>query len=118
MLCQGRTRGEDNDCIARWSDWCWAMGNGIAHVMALAGYNVVLNDIDQMALDKSVEIIEKNMMRQLRGGKITEEALQTALSRITGRPRLRRRAIVILSSKPRLKMNRSSKRYLMPCCPI
>ena len=59
------------------------MGNGIAHVMALAGYNVVLNDIDQMALDKSVEIIEKNMMRQLRGGKITEEALQTALSRIT-----------------------------------
>ena len=44
------------------------MGNGIAHVMALAGYNVVLNDIDQMALDKSVEIIEKNMMRQLRGG--------------------------------------------------
>ena len=34
------------------------MGNGIAHVMALAGYNVVLNDIDQMALDKSVEIIE------------------------------------------------------------
>ena len=59
------------------------MGNGIAHVMALAGYNVVLNDIEQMALDKSVEIIEKNMMRQLRGGKITEEALQTALSRIT-----------------------------------
>ena len=59
------------------------MGNGIAHVMALAGYDVVLNDIDQMALDKSVEIIEKNMMRQLRGGKITEEALQTALSRIT-----------------------------------
>ena len=51
--------------------------------MALAGYNVVLNDIDQMALDKFVEIIEKNMMRQLRGGKITEEALQTALSRIT-----------------------------------
>lgn len=59
------------------------MGNGIAHVMALAGYNVVLNDIDQMALDNSVEIIEKNMTRQLRGGKITEEALQTALSRIT-----------------------------------
>ena len=59
------------------------MGNGIAHVMALAGYNVVLNDINQMALDKSVGIIEKNMMRQLRGGKITEEALQTALSRIT-----------------------------------
>ncbi len=59
------------------------MGNGIAHVMALAGYNVVLNDIDQMALGKSVEINEKNMVRQLRGGKITEEALQTALLRIT-----------------------------------
>ena len=94
------------------------LGNGQWHRACHGawGYNVVLNDIDQMALDKSVEIIEKNMMRQLRGE--IKKALQTALSRITRTTEIAQAGDSDVVMKPRLKMNRSSKRYLMPCCPI
>jgi len=59
------------------------MGNGIAHVMALAGYNVRLNDIDQDALDAAVGIIRSNLDRQVSRGKITAEDQDVALARIT-----------------------------------
>ncbi|HBS51019.1 MAG TPA: 3-hydroxybutyryl-CoA dehydrogenase [Rhodobacteraceae bacterium] len=58
------------------------MGNGIAHVMALAGYDVILNDISQEALDAAVARIEKNMGRQVGGGKISEDDMTSALARI------------------------------------
>ena len=48
------------------------MGNGIAHVMALAGYDVQLNDVNPDALDTSLDRIKKIMVRQLKCGKITE----------------------------------------------
>lgn len=58
------------------------MGNGIAHVMTLAGYNVVLNDISQDALDNAVSLISKNMNRQVSREKITEDQKDAALSRL------------------------------------
>ncbi|MFW8635021.1 3-hydroxybutyryl-CoA dehydrogenase [Cribrihabitans pelagius] len=59
------------------------MGNGIAHVMALAGYDVVLTDVSQQALDGALSHIHKNMARQASRGKIAEEEVQSALARIT-----------------------------------
>ncbi|GGG66700.1 3-hydroxyacyl-CoA dehydrogenase [Salipiger pallidus] len=59
------------------------MGNGIAHVMALAGYSVTLSDVDQDALDKAVALIEKNLDRQVSREKISAEERDSALSRIT-----------------------------------
>lgn len=59
------------------------MGNGIAHVMALAGYDVVLNDVSQQALDGALSVIHKNMARQVSKGKIAEEAMTAAMARIT-----------------------------------
>jgi 3-hydroxybutyryl-CoA dehydrogenase len=59
------------------------MGNGIAHVMALASYDVVLNDINQQSLDAAVSAIQKNMARQASRGKISEADVSAALSRIT-----------------------------------
>jgi len=59
------------------------MGNGIAHVVALAGYDVLLNDIDQDALDKALEIIRNNMDRQVSHGKVSAGEMQAAMSRIT-----------------------------------
>ncbi len=59
------------------------MGNGIAHVMALAEYDVLLNDISQEALDGAMATIETNLARQASRGKISDEALQAALGRIT-----------------------------------
>ena len=58
------------------------MGNGIAHVMALAGYEVVLNDVSQQALDGALSLIHKNMERQASKGKISEEDVKAALARI------------------------------------
>ncbi|WP_460272618.1 3-hydroxybutyryl-CoA dehydrogenase [Celeribacter sp. ULVN23_4] len=59
------------------------MGNGIAHVFALGGYHVLLNDISQDALNKAVETITKNLDRQVSREKITQEERDSALSRIT-----------------------------------
>src|SRR5882757_10261122 len=58
------------------------MGNGIAHVLALAGYDVVLDDINKDALSKAVGLIEKNMQRQAAKGLIKEDQIQPALTRI------------------------------------
>ena len=58
------------------------MGTGIAHVLALAGYDVVLDDINKDALGKALERIEKNMQRQAAKGIITEDAIKPALTRI------------------------------------
>ncbi|WP_298849617.1 3-hydroxybutyryl-CoA dehydrogenase [uncultured Ruegeria sp.] len=59
------------------------MGNGIAHVMALAEYEVLLHDVSQDALDSAISTIEGNLARQASRGKIADEAMQAALKRIT-----------------------------------
>ncbi len=59
------------------------MGNGIAHVLALADYDVLLNDVSQEALDRALTTIEGNMARQASRGKISDDAMQAALKRIT-----------------------------------
>ncbi|MCA0042381.1 3-hydroxybutyryl-CoA dehydrogenase [Celeribacter litoreus] len=59
------------------------MGNGIAHVFALADYDVVLNDISQEALDKGIATVTRNLDRQLSRGKISQEQMDAALARIS-----------------------------------
>ena len=59
------------------------MGNGIAHVMALAGYDVTLNDLSQDALTAALAKIEKNMVRQVSRNLITEADMQAGLARIS-----------------------------------
>jgi len=58
------------------------MGNGIAHVMALADYNVVLTDVSQDALDAGMATISTNLARQVSRQKISEDARTAALARI------------------------------------
>ncbi|AUH64690.1 3-hydroxybutyryl-CoA dehydrogenase [Paracoccus zhejiangensis] len=58
------------------------MGNGIAHVFALAGYDVLMTDISQEALDKAVALIDKNIERQVSRGKATAEDKAAAMGRI------------------------------------
>jgi 3-hydroxybutyryl-CoA dehydrogenase len=58
------------------------MGNGIAHVMALAGYDVVMSDVSQQALDNAMAAIQGNMARQASRGKISEDDMRTAFGRI------------------------------------
>ena len=59
------------------------MGNGIAHVMALAGYEVRLNDISQDSLDAAMARIAKNMERQVAREAISSEDRDKALGLIS-----------------------------------
>ena len=58
------------------------MGNGIAHVFALAGYEVLLNDINPEGLIRALETIAKNLDRQIAKGKLTETEKTAVLARI------------------------------------
>ena len=58
------------------------MGNGIAHVLSQSGYSVLLNDVNQDALERAIERVRKNMDRQLRGGKISAGEIDAAMGRI------------------------------------
>src|SRR6202035_5618551 len=58
------------------------MGNGIAHVFARGGVEVVLCDVEQRFLDRALGTIEKNLEREVSKNKITAEDKAAALKRI------------------------------------
>ena len=58
------------------------MGSGIAQVAAQAGYEVVLLDVSQEALERGLGAIRRSLAKFLEKGRITEEALEAALGRI------------------------------------
>ncbi len=62
------------------------MGNGIAHVVALAGYDVAVNDLKKEAFEKAVGVIQRNMSRQVTRGLIKDADMQTAINRIQFAP--------------------------------
>ncbi len=58
------------------------MGNGIAHVFARAGYNVILRDVEQRFLDRGLETIGKNLDREVKKEKIAAADKPLILARI------------------------------------
>ena len=60
------------------------MGNGIAHVCAQSGLDVVLVDVDASALEVGLSTIARNMDRQVKKERLTAEEKVAALGRITG----------------------------------
>ena len=58
------------------------MGNGIAHVFARAGYNVILRDMDQRYLDRALDTISKNLDREVKKGKLAESAKPAVLAKL------------------------------------
>lgn len=59
------------------------MGNGIAHVFALAGYDVMMTDISADALAAAVALIDKNITRQVSKGVVAEADKTAAMARIS-----------------------------------
>ncbi|MHB8580942.1 MAG: 3-hydroxybutyryl-CoA dehydrogenase [Ignavibacteriaceae bacterium] len=59
------------------------MGNGIAHVFALNGYNVSLIEKNQELANKAIKIISSNLDRQIKKGIISEKRKANTLSNIT-----------------------------------
>jgi len=59
------------------------MGNGIAHVAAAAGLQVIMNDISQEFVDKGIKTIEKNLDRSVSKGKMTADEKSQIMTRIS-----------------------------------
>jgi 3-hydroxybutyryl-CoA dehydrogenase len=59
------------------------MGNGIAHVFARAGYNVILRDVEERFLERGMETIGKNLDREVKKGKLPESEKPAVLARLT-----------------------------------
>src|SRR3989441_1603173 len=58
------------------------MGNGIAHVFARSGLQVILSDIEPKFLDRAIQTIEKNLEREVAKNKITAADKSAARERI------------------------------------
>jgi 3-hydroxybutyryl-CoA dehydrogenase len=96
------------------------MGNGIAHVCARSGYNVVLVEVDQRFLDRGLAAITKNLGREVEKGKLAAEARDQALARI--RPSLDRKdlagcQLVIEAASEKFEIKQQLFRELDELCP-
>jgi 3-hydroxybutyryl-CoA dehydrogenase len=67
------------------------MGNGIAHVCARSGFNVVLYDLQQPFLDRGLATIDKNLAREVAKNRLTQQQADDTKARIT--PTLDREAL-------------------------
>jgi 3-hydroxybutyryl-CoA dehydrogenase len=85
------------------------MGNGIAHVFAKSGYQVVLCDIKQEFLDRALSTVGKNLEREASKGKLTAEQKEAALANVTtttDRSRLAECDFVIEAASERFEIKR------------
>ena len=64
------------------------MGKGIAHVCALAGYDVAMNDISQERIDASMADVAAQMRRAAERGQLDASKIEPALARISGAPKI------------------------------
>jgi 3-hydroxybutyryl-CoA dehydrogenase len=64
------------------------MGGGIAHVCALAGYDVLINDLEEQKIEESLKVIDRNMSRQVSRGIVGELDKIEAFARIRPAPTL------------------------------
>ncbi len=74
------------------------MGNGIAHVLSAAGYDILLTDTSNAQMQKALKDIEANMQRQVGRGRLQEVEMAAALTRIktvAGLPELANADLVI-----------------------
>ena len=58
------------------------MGSGIAHVIALAGYRVLMNDLAKERVDAAMALIDRNLGRQVTRGMIKDQDAKSAVGRI------------------------------------
>jgi 3-hydroxybutyryl-CoA dehydrogenase len=60
------------------------MGHGIAQIAAAAGYRVILRDLNREALARGIQAIERNLIKGIQRGKLTENERDQTLQRIRG----------------------------------
>jgi 3-hydroxybutyryl-CoA dehydrogenase len=95
------------------------MGNGIAHVFAGHGYQVVLCDVEQRFLERALGTISKNLEREVAKNKITAEDRSAALARIqtvTERQRLAACDFVVEAATEKFEIKAQLFRELDQVC--
>ena len=93
------------------------MGNGIAHVCALKGFDVVLSDVSQPQLDKALHTIEQNLDRQVKRKLISEADKKATIGRIrtvTGADAFRDCDLVIEAATENEEIKRAILKDLCP----
>ncbi|CAA0106464.1 putative 3-hydroxybutyryl-CoA dehydrogenase [Starkeya nomas] len=94
------------------------MGNGIAHVCALAGYDVVLNDLELDRIKSGLATINGNMARQAAKGLYGEDEKKAALGRIHGTDQTADLADVDLVIEAAVEKEEIKRKIFSTVCPF
>jgi len=95
------------------------MGNGIAHVFALHGYDVILIDVKDEFLQRGMKTIKSNLERQVKKGIITDSQLNETLSRIKTTLDIKQAsdsAVVVEAATENLEIKKNIFKDLDECC--
>jgi 3-hydroxybutyryl-CoA dehydrogenase len=93
------------------------MGNGIAHVCALAGYDVLLHDVKTEKIDAAFEQIAMNLSRQVARGKISDADKDRAMKRLSGAPSLDAFSSVDLAIEAAIEDEKIKRQIFQSLCP-
>jgi 3-hydroxybutyryl-CoA dehydrogenase len=94
------------------------MGSGIAHVCALAGYDVLIHDVSPDRIRSSLATINGNMARQVSSGKITEADRKAGLERIAPAPEIDALAEVDLAIEAATENETVKREIFAKLCPV
>ena len=94
------------------------MGNGIAHVCALAGFDVRLHDVSVERIESGLATINGNMARQVASDRITEEQRQQAVARIVGSPEISELGDVDLVIESAVENEEIKRDIYKALCPV
>ena len=94
------------------------MGNGIAHVCALAGLDVVLNDISQDRIKAAIATVNGNMARQVTRNRIADEERHAALQRISAAEKLDALSDCDLVIEAATEKEDVKRKILAALCPV
>ncbi|MFN4008668.1 3-hydroxybutyryl-CoA dehydrogenase [Pannonibacter carbonis] len=94
------------------------MGSGIAHVCALAGYQVILNDLSRDRIESGLASINGNLARQVGKGQIAEEERSAALDRLSGAENLDMLADVDLIIESATENEQVKRKIFAQLCPV
>jgi 3-hydroxybutyryl-CoA dehydrogenase len=94
------------------------MGSGIAHVCALAGLDVLINDVAPDRIKASIATINGNMARQVSSEKISEAERQAALDRITAAPEVDSLAEADLVIESATENEEIKRQIFAAICPV
>jgi 3-hydroxybutyryl-CoA dehydrogenase len=94
------------------------MGSGIAHVCALAGYDVMINDVAPDRINSSLATINGNMARQVGSGRVTEAERKAALARMSAAPNIDRLGEADLVIESATENEEIKRQIFASVCPV